>query len=161
MDSQGGVHFYFDAEFQRCRAATLAFLGTSAMANVRHAFDRCYWALDAAPPDTLIASRAIFEALEIAVKALLPNAGIARLGASEVNGAIRTKVLEAFPAEPARNNASEMVNGLRSWVNGLQAYRHGQDTPEPTMPPLPLALALISNGASYLRFLVEVLGPKP
>ncbi len=42
-------------------------------------------------------------------------------------------------------------------MDGLQAYRHGQDTPEPVMPPLPLALALISNGASYLRFLVEVL----
>jgi hypothetical protein len=160
VDGYGGVHLYIDVEFQRTRYASIGALDRADMRAAKVACEKCFSALDAIPPDTLLACRSMFEALEIGVKALLPHAGIARLGATEVDRYVRQKVLERYQNdEPARNNANETVNALKAWVNGLQQYRHGQHAPELVKPPLPLAVALISSGASHLRFLVEVLAP--
>jgi hypothetical protein len=130
------------------------------MRAAKVACEKCFVALDAVPPDTLLACRSIFEAVEIAVKALFPQAGIARLGAAEVEWNVHPKVLERFSDdEPARNAAKGTMSAFKAWVIGLQPYRHGQHAPDPVKPPLALAVALISSGASHLRFLVEVLAP--
>jgi hypothetical protein len=162
VDGWDGVHFFVDAEFQRVRLSALLSLERRGVDAAKHAFEQSYVALDGVPPDTLMAVRRIFEAIEVAIKALMPDAGISRLGATEVEKFVRPRILKRFDADGlARNNASETVSELKSWTNGLQAYRHGQDAPEPVQPPLMLAVTLISAGAAYLRFLVETLDAPP
>lgn len=162
IDELGGVHYAADQEFYRNRLSTLSVLDEPGMVSTRDAFERAFEAMNTAPPDTLTACRKIFEAVEIAVKALLPDRRITLLGATEVERFVRPAVLETFEIDAqARENASQVVNSLKAWVNGLHGYRHGQNTPEPQRPPLTLTLNLVSAGAAHLRFLVEVLGRQP
>jgi hypothetical protein len=97
----------------------------------------------------------VFEALEIATKLLDGRA--ARLGATEVERYLKPHCLGRFAdGSTERGAANLFLSSMADWVNALQAYRHGQAVEEPNPPPLDLAIALLSSGATYLRFLIEV-----
>ena len=52
--------------------------------------------------------------------------------------------------------ATKFLDGLIGWVRSIHEYRHGQEVEEPAPPPLGLAVAMVSSGATYLRWLAEL-----
>jgi hypothetical protein len=68
---------------------------------------------------------------------------------------VRT-ILDKLYEGNAKNLMRQLTEGLASWANGLQAYRHGQAVEEPFPPPLEAAVAALQTGGGYVRLLVEL-----
>jgi hypothetical protein len=96
----------------------------------------------------------MFEAVETLFK-LLVGSKAKRLGSSEVRQYL-LPIIDRLYEGNAGNLMRQLVEGLASWANGLQAYRHGQAVEEPSPPPLEAAVAALQTGAAYIRLLVEL-----
>jgi hypothetical protein len=86
VDDRGGVHFHYDEEFARNRAAAVAALQSNRYVNALHAFEGGMAALAKAPPDGKGGIRGVFSAAESIFKLILPKPP--RLGRAELDGLI-------------------------------------------------------------------------
>jgi hypothetical protein len=155
VDNHGGVHFHFDQEFARNRAATIAVLQNPRYANALHAFEGAMAALAKAPPDCKGAIRSVFSAAEGIFRLILPRAP--RLAAAELNGLAPLLQKHYAQDETAQRTAAKMLNGLRDWIDAAHFYRHEEGVQEGVaQPPLKLAVYIVSTGASHLRWLAEL-----
>ena len=71
VDTQCGVHYFVDEEFERGRSATLAILQHTDYVAVRAAYDDAFRHIDADPPDTKASVRSLFESVEILVRRMI------------------------------------------------------------------------------------------
>lgn len=154
VDDQGGVHFAVDQEFAHSRMTTVRRLGDSRLGAVRHAFESSADALDQPSPDTLKAVRAIYDAQETLFKLMFPNAS--RLGPAEIKSHLMPRLPDIHPNGAALEASKQLLNSWSDWVVALQQYRHADRTAEPSPPPTDLAVALISTGTDFLRWLLDI-----
>lgn len=154
LDDKCGVHRLVDEEFNHNRVSTLAGLQDSKYSGVRDAFEHAFQELDSNPPHTKDAVRSIFESIEILVKLMVVTNN---LNKSVVQKALKEKVLEVYKDDPtAKNSVEKMFDGFGFWVDAIHNYRHGQGVPEPVEPPMDFAVYVLSSGASFLRWLLEI-----
>ena len=74
-----------------------------------------------------------------------------------IENQLKPKALELYAEDPvATESISKVFEGLASWVDAMHIYRHGQGTTEPVAPPLEYAVYVVSTGASFLRWLVDI-----
>jgi hypothetical protein len=157
VDEACGVHFLVDEEFERSRVATLAILGRPGYAAVLKEFDDAYRSLDRDPPDGKTAIKATFEAVEILFKLVCHDKQVERLSSNEIAKHLGSKVTSLYAGNaPASSAANQMLASFGNWVNAAHNYRHGQKTEEVVQPPAELAIAMLSSGASFLRWLAEI-----
>jgi hypothetical protein len=155
LDKEGGVHYSIDAEFNRNQAATLAVLSMKRYAGVLHAFEAAFPALDMTPPDGKTAVRQIFFATENLFKLMFPAQGL--LGANTAERELNKQVDGLYKNDQAARAASNrMIASFKDWITAAHSYRHEPGEKEPVQPPLSLALLLVSQGASYIRWLAEL-----
>lgn len=154
LDTKGAVRRMVDEEFQRNRYATIAGLGAPRYRTALEFFDRANAALEQNPIDALGLVRNVFDANEEVFK-LKQNLPGGRL----VEGNART----AFSAGPGAAQAAIIAtkahaSSFANWVTACQQYRHapGEEPQAESViaPPLDLALALYSNGTTFLRDLI-------
>ena len=157
LDESAGVHYFVDEEFERNRVATIERLANSRYAAVLSEFESAHQKLDEHPADTKGAVRAVFEAVEILSKLMVGENRMQRLTTHEINNHLWPIVESAYEGEAvALEAATKFFGGLIGWVRSIHEYRHGQEVEEPTPPPLGLAVAMVSSGATYLRWLAEL-----
>jgi hypothetical protein len=155
MLDDGSVVLRVDEEFEEARIATLSGLQLQRYTAVRTEFETAYKSLSVENPDGKRAVRALFEALEIVFKMMFP--GAQRLAAPQLGQHLKPFVVDYYAADrPAQQAAERLLVGFTEWVASAQFYRHGQGQEEPNQPPLELAIALLSSGASYLRWLIHL-----
>lgn len=155
IDGQGGIHPTVDIEFEHSKESIVRGLSDPRYAAVRAAFEEAHRALGVEHRNTKAAVRAIFEALEILTKLMVPSA--TRLDDATVKRDLAGIVQAAYAADQmTRSAAGIMMGGLAKWVNSLHIYRHGQGTEEPTAPPLGFAVHVVSSGSAWLRLLLEI-----
>lgn len=155
VDEKGGVHFSVDPQYEEVRAFAIASLVPAKYGAVRDAFAKAQLAMDRSPPDGKVAIRETFEAAETLFRLMFP--ATSRLGSTEVNSYLRPHVRGLHGGNQAAiDAANQFVSAFSDWVNGAHQYRHGQAVEEPTPPPLPFAVAMVSSGAAYLRWLAEL-----
>jgi hypothetical protein len=155
LDDLGGVHPLRDIEYEHNVAATIAGLNDARYAGVRTAFEAARGKLDRISPDTKGAIRDAFEAAETLTK-LITATGKA-LDAGFVRAEVQTRVQRLYQKDSvaARTGAS-VVEGFADWVNAAHPYRHGHEAEMPVHPPLELAILLVSQAASFIRWLADV-----
>jgi hypothetical protein len=154
INANGGVRFSADAAFETHVQATIKNLSRPEFKAAAAAYDACLTELAGAPPDRKAAIRHIFEAVEILFKML--HRGVPRLGDSEIKQNL-VPLLVASDLDPTALQASKKVaNSLADWVNAAHFYRHGQVSEEPVQPPFSLAVLLVDQGASFIRWLAEL-----
>lgn len=157
VDASAGVHYFVDEEFEQNRVATIERLASSRYAAVLSEFESAHQKLDEHPSDTKGAVRAAFEAVEILSKLMVGENRMRRLTAHEINNHLRPIVEDAYEEEAvALTAANKFLDGLIDWVSSIHEYRHGQEVQEPAPPPPGLAVAMVSSGATYLRWLAEL-----
>lgn len=155
LDEECGVHYFVDEEFERNRISALSCLAEVKYAAVRAEFEKAHSKLDLDPAQTKEAVRAIFESLEILSKLIFED--IPRLNSFVVQSKIKPLAQEFYKGDSTAIKAAEkMLDSLCDWIEACHLYRHGQKVEEPNDPPLGLAVELVSTGASYLRWLVEL-----
>lgn len=153
LDEKCGVRRNVDTDFEQIRIATVAYLGHARYKAVLAEFEAAYRALEAPAPDTKVAVRSMFEAVEALFRLLCPKAKL--LSSSEVKKHLMPMIDALYTGEPlAANTVKQLVNGLSDWTDGLHAYRHGQ--PEPSPPPMEAAVAILQTGSAYIRLLIEL-----
>lgn len=157
LDEKAGVHYFVDEEFERNRLSALACLESSRYAAVAHEFKKSHSKLDTNPPETKEAVRACFEAIEILYKLITNAPEKSRLNSNGVRDKIKPMAENNYSEDPtALKVAEHLLDGLCDWIDACHMYRHGQKVEEPNNPPIELAVQMISTGAGYLRWLVEI-----
>ena len=97
------------------------------------------------------AIRSMFEGIEDLVKRLT---GLDRLSNAAVTH--MKPLVKSGLNEPTSDKAVEkLLAGFASWIEAAHVYRHAQVDDDPVDAPEALAIALISQGASWLRFLLD------
>lgn len=162
VDNRGGVHFTFDREFDENRASAIAALNSPRYANVLAEFEQVDVRLTEVPPNGKGAIRAIFSAAEGLFRLMFPDAP--RLGAKEIEKYLMPPLQQALADDVTASGAtSKVLQSFKDWVDAAHFYRHEPGKEEIAQPPLPLAINIVSVGASYVRWLGEVdadLGPR-
>jgi len=154
LDVKAGVHFLVDEEFERNRVSVLRCLGAPRYAGVRAAFEDAHRHLDATPPDTKASVRSVFESIEILAKLMVETKN---LNQWLVENKLKPIAESVYTGDKtAVESIGAVFDGFALWVDGLHLYRHGQATPEPVAPPLEFAIYVLSSGASFLRWLVDI-----
>lgn len=157
VDKAGGVHYRVDEEFERGRAATIGILGDARYAAVAAEVGRAYERLAEKPRATNDAIWSMFKALETLTKLMVGEAKITRLGDKAVDKGLKPIVESAYAEDTSEcKAASALLAGLKGWVTAGHQYRHGQERENPREAPLEFAVAMLSSGASYLRWLAEI-----
>jgi len=157
LDERAGVRYFVDEEFERNRLATIDRLANPSYAAVLAEFESAHQNLDQRPADTKGAVRAAFEAVEILSKLMVGGNRMSRLTTREINAHLKPIVESVYHADAvALEAATKFLDGLIGWVSSIHEYRHGQEVEEPAPPPLGLAVAMVSSGATYLRWLAEI-----
>jgi hypothetical protein len=154
IDQEGGVHYLVDDEFEHNRSAIVRGLNLPKYAGVLAAFNSAHNYLDPNALDTKAAVRSMFEALEIQTKLMVTTQNLNKYCAQNLLADVAVKALSSDPTATKVLKATFAAFG--EWVDGLHNYRHGQGTAEPVSPPLELAVHVLSNGAAYLRLLLDV-----
>ena len=155
LDDLGGVHFFQDEEFERNRNATIS--GLSDQPAVKEAFEKSYIYLDQDTPDNASAIRAVFEALEIMYKHLIKAEGKERLNSHGVQKNLKAIIQAQLKEKPIELKATEhLLDGFCDWIDAGHMYRHGQKVEITEAPSIEYTVMFISQGASYLRFLLQL-----
>ena len=155
LDEKGGVHFFIDEEFERNRSSLIS--GLARQPAVLSSFEKAYGFLDQDPPDTANSIRAIFESMEILYKHIINAQGKDRLNSMGVQKKLKPLLQEMYSDNGVASTAIDhMMDGMCDWIEAGHMYRHGQKTDEPQTPPLEYAIFYVSQGASYLRFLLPM-----
>jgi hypothetical protein len=155
IDDKAVVHPAVDKEFQRNRQATVAGLQTPRYANSLSAFERISNELSSDPPNGKDAWRAAFGAVEGLFRLMFSSAPQLNTGAVETHLAPLVQKLYGSDAV-AHRAASKQVASFKDWVDASHNYRHEQGSEEPVQPPIDLAVLAISNGTSFLRWLIAL-----
>jgi hypothetical protein len=154
VDAAAGIHLGVDEEFEHNRAATIASLGNPRYTSALDSFERGLRALDEHPPDTRTAIQRVFESCETVFRLILGKK-VSRLGSTEIESGLKP-LLKDFFAGSSLNAANMMCNSFADWVNGAHQYRHAKGVEAPEAPPVGLTILMVSLGASFLRWLVEL-----
>ncbi len=158
VDADGVVRMRVDEEFSRTSSALLEGLQLPKLRAVRAEVEKALANLTSLDQDTKGAVRAIFEAAEILVR--LVDQRIPRLNSNALKQKI-LPIIEAKQTDPvAKKSLASIGASMVEWVNSVHTYRHGHDVEEPAPPPLSLALLLVSQGMSFIRFLLDELHDK-
>lgn len=153
-DSECGIHFFIDEEFERNRASALACLANPRHAAVRAAFEQSHAYLDSSPPDTKAAARSSFESLEILARLVDPESK--NLNRWMVENKIKPLILRAAINATESTMLDKAMDGLAQLVDGLHSFRHGQGTSDPVAPSLATAVYVVACTAAALRLLAPV-----
>ncbi|MEQ1887383.1 MAG: hypothetical protein ABL967_20130 [Bryobacteraceae bacterium] len=154
MDSKGGVRYGVDAEYERNRFSAIDGLGEPRYAAVKAAVEAAFGRLDRGS-DTKAAVREMFEAAEILAK-LMTDSNV-DLSEKMVRQEIKPLAQRLYKKDASAQAFSDlMLESFAKWVAAGHRYRHGQATEEPLAPPVDMAVAYLSSGASHIRMLVTL-----
>lgn len=155
LDSKCGIHFSPDADFEINRVSTLSCLSRTRYESVRHAFERARDALDR--EDTMTLTRSMYEAIETLCKLILESKRISSIGPKEAEKELSELIADMYGRGSSQGHAARSeMKSLADWLTAAQPYRHGQKTEEPAPPPFEIAVLFFSQGASFIRFLVDI-----
>jgi hypothetical protein len=154
VDEEGGVHPVIDSAYAATKQAVILGMNDQRYALCRQRLNEVDEALIASPPNHLQAIRAIFGANENLFKLMYSTP---RLDASSAKEKISPKLQAAYSNHPTMQRSSaQVLKSFCSWIDAAHHYRHEEGKEEPSQPDDELALVLISEGMSFLRWLVGI-----
>lgn len=148
LDNAGGVHFYVDEEFERSRYAAISGLDSEKYSAAREAFEDAHRAL--LSTDMLSAVRRSFDAVENVFKI---RYGVPRLGASEIKAKLAPEVALRYNGRVV-DAGNRLLAAFAEWTNAAHQFRHAPGVADPSPPPDDIAILMVSQAASHLRWLV-------
>lgn len=154
IDEAGGVHPVIDRAYAATKQA--AILGMSepryalSLARV-HEVDT---ALMASPPNYIQAMRSVFGANENLFKLMFD---VPRLDVRSANDRIGKQIQAIYAGHSTMQRSSaQILKSFGGWVDAAHHYRHEEGAEEPSQPADELAIVLISEGMSFVRWLVAI-----
>jgi hypothetical protein len=155
MDAKGGVHRVLDPEPDRNRTTALRSLAASRYTMVAAALGSAFAELERTRADAGKAVNDCLTAARTLVKLLTGANGA--LDKALIEASITPLVDRAYQADAAIASASRhIVSSFGNWADAANAFEHGGSRKPPAIVPAELAALLVSSGAAYIRWLVEL-----
>ncbi len=153
IDSAGVIHFAVDEDFEVTERATLAGLSDTRLSTTRQAYERAHKFMVGDPPQTLLAIKSAFEAVEVLATQLVP-------AHKNLHGKLCKDELKklSVPVLTSDQTEAEALAGLfdsmAEWVNAMHFYRHRKwHTAEPSVET---SVLVLTTASGYLRMLAKV-----
>lgn len=151
IDEAGGIHPLVDAAFSADYSSAVSGLSGERHAATLEAVSNIDSALLQDTPDYRGAIRAIFAANENLFKLMY---SVPRLDARTAGDKIGKALQAIYDGHPTQRSASaKLLESYKDWINGAHFYRHEEGAEEPSQPSEQLAILMISQGLSYVRWL--------
>ena len=155
IDDDCVVHPAIDQEFQRNRVSTVAGLQAARYANSLSSFERVSDELASNPPNVKDGWRAVFTSVEGLFRLMFRSAS--QLNASAIDAYLPAVIQKLYGPNPvALRAATKQLASFKDWVDASHNYRHEPGSEDPVQPPIDLAILAISNGTSFLRWLISL-----
>lgn len=155
VDELGGVHPVVDAGLEMTKVSVVRSLDGKEFSNVKMALDEGLAHMNSVPINGKLAIRGVFSAVESLFRLRYPSAP--RLAADQIS--------KFLTPEPATIGASDLATAqslaklgqsFSAWIDAAHWYRHEQGVEEPHQPPETLAVVIVGEGLSWLRFLADL-----
>jgi len=155
VDAKCGIHPFVDQEFERSRVSTLACLADKRYLAVHHAVETAFESLNSLPMDGKAAARSMFEAAEALTKTVVGSSS--NLDERFVERELRPICDRLFNSDAQlKATAGRLLSSFSKWVDAVHVYRHGHERDQPLTLPDDLAILAVSQGAAFVRWLVDV-----
>lgn len=157
VDAKCGVHRAIDAEFDHNRASAIRALAGPRYAAVLQATGSAFGKFEQPRQDLKGAIRDIFEAAETLFKVATASSNV-NLTATSIRKHLQPLVNKVYATAdpPTISTAGRMLSSFESWVDAAHPFRHGHQTETPVSVPEELGVLLLSQGASFLRWLADI-----
>lgn len=153
LDSSFGVHPAVDAAFRAELAGVLRGLEAGGYAAARSYIERADAHL-LPEGDRREAVKSSFDAVENVFKILCPRAQ--SLNKLAIDSYLRPEIDRIYLEAVAKRAAHKMYQALTDWSDACHNYRHASGDAALDLPPEELAVALVSQGLGYVRWLVDL-----
>lgn len=154
VDEKGGVHPIIDGAYAATKQAAIVGMSEARYALSLMRVNEVDVALMSSPADYIQAVRSIFGANENLFKLMY---GTARLDVRNANDKIGRQLQSIYADHPTMQRSSaQILKSYGSWIDAAHHYRHEEGVEEPNQPDEELAIVLISEGMSFIRWLVGI-----
>lgn len=151
IDEVGGVHPLVDATFSAAIRSAISGLDDPRYAASAECISRVDGCLLQNPQDFIGAIRAVFGACENTFKLMYCVPRLDAKTAGERIGRDQQSLYDGYPT--SQQASAKTLEGFKQWVNAAHFYRHEQGVEEPNQPVAELAILLVSQGLSFVRWL--------
>jgi len=155
VDSKCGVRRAVDEEYEHNAISVVRGLHDGRLRAVSGALESALKKLEQANQDRKGAVRDVFESAETLFK-LTTDSG-ANLSTSSLEKHLRPIINRLYGKDPATVSAAgRMLGSFQAWTDAAHPFRHGQKTEVPIDLPEDVAVLLVSQGASFIRWLADI-----
>lgn len=153
IDEKGGVHPFVDPSFQANFSAAVRRLSGAEFRATKEYIEKADQNL-LPSGDLREAIRATFDAAENTFKYMFSRA--TRLNSQNIESHFKPFVQKKYKGTIEQKASLKNLEAFRDWVDACHNYRHAEGQPDPAAPPEELAVAMVSQGISHLRWLVDL-----
>ena len=82
--------------------------------------------------------------------------GAIALNSATVQSYLRPFIERTHADKIAKRTALKTCDSLKDWADACHNYRHAPGEPDPARPPEELAVVLVSQGFTYVRWLADL-----
>lgn len=151
IDKYGGVHPLVDASFSAAVVSAIGILEEPRYLASAKCIEQIDGFLLQNPQDFIGAIRAVFGACENTFKLMHD---VPRLDAKSVGERIGRDQQRLYSEHPILQSVSQKtLESFKQWINAVHFYRHEQGIEIPNQPTSEVAILLISQGLSFVRWL--------
>lgn len=152
IDDFGGVHPLVDAAYQASKASTIKALSGDRYSATLNRIDEIDKHLLSS--DYTSAIRSVFGANENLFKLMF---GGMRLDKRSANDKLIKRLQTTYANHPTMQRTSaRLLASFGEWIDAVHNYRHEEGIELPQQPNEELAIALISHGISFVRWLAAI-----
>lgn len=154
VDDEGGVHPIVDGSYAITKQAAISGMSDARYSLSLSRVNEIDTALMDSPANYIQAIRSIFGANENLFKLMFK---VPRLDRKSAVSKIESQISRIYADSPTMQRSSaQILQSFGAWVDAAHHYRHEEGAEEPRQPDEELAIVLISEGLSFVRWLVGI-----
>ena len=154
IDEGGGVHPVIDRAYAATKQAAILGMSEPRYALSLARIEEVEAALMASSPNYIQAIRSIFGANENLFKLMCDKHRLDTRSAADEIGHLIQRYYANHPT--MQRSSAQILKSFGGWIDAAHHYRHEEGVEEPTQPADELAIVLISEGISFVRWLVAI-----
>jgi hypothetical protein len=153
IDEDGSVHPMIDTAFAAATHSTIAALNGSRYSATLELFVAMEDGFKKEPPDYTQSIRSVFAANENLFKLMF---SVPRLDAQKAGEKLGPQIQRLTIEGRQLSSSMKLLEAFKDWINAVHFFRHEAGDESLAQPSSALAVALVSQGAAYLRWLAEL-----
>lgn len=159
IDSSGGIHPIIDTTFSIMSFNLIRNLSANGLEAAREHVTRAERNLLAGEFDPRGAIRSTFDAAENLFKVIFPRA--TQLNAQAIREKLGPYLVDVtFRSKLEHQAAEKLVSSLVDWTEAAHFYRHASGGTEPEQPSDEFAIAFVSQGFAFVRWIGDTYARK-